>query len=228
MQANEQPFVVRLLQAVEGGRQMEARGLNGNDDPLISILKTVRRTTWEKYLKILLMASDSDGTTMNQISLELGEKPQSIHRLLKRMMDREALTRKKRGTEFYYHLTPDISREEIESQLKVITDGDAINAVPLLDLGNGENIEQSQFDEDQLQVSQVMNVQEASNKKGDRPSKEVSMSQSMEWKEKMLRLRLSKLPALPEFNPDWSDEKQGKWFTLYEKIIELQEGQNND
>ena len=193
---------------------------------LISALKTVRRTTRKKYLKIFLITSNPDGATMNAISIELAEKPQSIHRLLQAMIDREALTRTKQGVEFFYHLATNISKEDVEAELNAIAYENAIDVEPQLGLDNLETVEPSQpeehqleVSEDQPEVSQEMDTQKTSSE-SDRTSEEHAMNQAMEWKEKILRLRLAKLPALPEFNPNWSEEKQDKWFALYEKIIE--------
>jgi len=206
---------------------MEDRGLIGyNDRPqgtvsaILKILKTVRRHTWGKYLQMLLMASNPLGVTMNEISSQLGEKPQTMHPLLIRMMERGAITREKRNTEYYYHLAPGFLKEEIESLIKTIADENSLNAATLLDLDDDKSFVERQFDENQdnypseeAKVATV-NIQETPNES----DRELVVSRSMEWDEKMIQLRVSRLP---EFNPEWSESVRQAWYEALDRAAPL-------
>jgi hypothetical protein len=224
LQPDEQLANVHLLKMLERGKQMVESELSNSNTPskkkLNATLQTVRRSSWKKYLQIMLLASIPSGATMNEVSMSLGEKPQTVHPLLKRMIDRTALNREKRGIEYYYYLSPDITKEDVEIQLKEIADG-ATDSMPLLDLDD-EVPEQNQPKTVQLQTPQVtdMNTQEVSSK-SDR--EEISNKKS-----KLSEDSIPKLPDLPEYNPNWSEERQNRWFDLYEKILEERRRKDND
>lgn len=218
---SEQSFVSRLMQVMEGGWQMEEKEVDENSDSskkgLIEILHTVRKPTWSKYLEILLMSTSPQGTTMNEISLKLGERPQTIHPLLKRMLERKALRREKDGKEYHYYLAADISKEEIEAQIEAINNGGSLDRATQLDLSDDEDLEQSRPNENKSETKQMTNIQEALSKNDRAPS-----GQDLGSRED----RLSKLPGLPEFDPAWSEERKNKWFAIYEKLIELEAKKN--
>lgn len=205
-------------------RQVTTSSNDQSKKLLFTILKTVRKTTWGKYLRIFQMAANPEGATMNSMSQELGEKPQSIHRLLQKMTERQALTRIKRGAEFYYLLDPAISTEAIEAMLSAIADEKTVDSGSLLGLDDNsgdtesvakdkdEVINQRQFDESKLEVSEDMDVQETLN---DNMSDRTS---HLEWKEKKLQIRMSKLP---DFNPEWTPEAQKAWLDALAQISSI-------
>lgn len=209
--------VVRLLQVVKGGREMKDHepivATDRSRKALLSILKTVRRATWGKYLKILLLASSPSGVTMNGLSLELGEKPQTMHPLLIRMIDRGAMTREKRDVEYYYHLSSNISKEDVEALIKEIADEDVSSALGLTPLLTLDEI---------AEMPEMAASTEDISEEDDR----AMVNRSMESQERMSQL--PKLPALPEFDPNWSEARQNQWFSLYEKLIDLKRHQGND
>ena len=221
MLANGQFSVAHLLQTVDGVSQVEEKGLPDNRDlskeKLIATLRTVRRSSRARYLQIMLMASLSKGATMNEIAEKLEEKPQSIHPLLVRLLSREALTREKRGAEFFYFLSPQISREDVEAQFNAIADGSVDNML-LIHLDSDQETEHDQFETNQL--DQALQVESSS--KDDRESEDIEMNQPTESKDTATP-QLPRLPSLPEFNPNWDEKQQERWFALYEKIIALQE-----
>lgn len=213
----EQPFFARSLQVLEGVRKMEWRDRSG-DEPLKvleSVLNTVRKPTWNKYLKILLMAADSNGVTMNQISDELKEKPQSIHPLLKRMIERGALIREKNGIEFCYRLHPRITLEAVKRKLDAIAD-EGTTVLTLDDVKTNEN--SNLEDSESIQVEQMNADTKDDLDKGDRASTPNIENQSIERKDDLGSL--PKLPNLPEFDPNWSEERKDLWFVLYGKLLE--------
>lgn len=201
-----------------------------NGKKLGLVLQRTRRASWVKYLQILLKASRPNGITMNEFASDLGERPQSIHPMLIRLHDRKALTRERRGNEFYYRLAEDIPIKDIEDLLNVIDSHNLPTHVSetIFDLLSVEDTKEGQVaEEDRQEAPEIlskMNTQKVSSKSDrlNQSDQSIDQEQSIESKERLLQLRLSKLPALPEFNPDWSEEQQNRWFALYAKIIELQ------
>lgn len=224
--ANKQLSVIRLLQAAEGGWHMEEEGLT--DDDLLSrkmlseTLKTVRRTSWRRYLQIMLLASFDGGITMNEVATKLQEKPQSIHPLLKRLIERGALTREKRGSEFYYHLASDIKKEDLEAQLSAIADEDLTDPEPVWGSDADESLKHDQPEKDKPEEVQVKTVSRQDNSsKSDREedlSQLVDPRQTIEWQKEIIQMRMSKLP---EFNPEWTPEVQKAWFDALTRISSI-------
>lgn len=197
----------------DDGKQLSSN----HRSPLQKLLNTFRSSTRKTYLQILQMAGRTEGVTTNEISEQLGIKPQSVHPLLKRLEVRSALHREKRDSslnsrgfvsqEYFYHLASNISLKEIEEELNAI----ANDQFDLEQQGTRddqiEDLEQS----DKPELTATESFQDTL--ESDRYTAE-HMNQPTGWQEKLIQLRLSKLP---EFNPEWSAAAQKAWFAALDR-----------
>lgn len=206
--------------------QMIDRGTSNNIDPpkksLAAIIQTFRRPTRGKYLRILQMASRSDGITMNDVSEYLESKPQNIHPLLTRLLDREALKRVKRDRqtstgqpiqEFYYYLADGISPDEIESLLKELGDDDSLDQLEIIEPES--NKPQT---EEQEMIKPTKQETFANSDRGLEPNQSIDPKQSDDWRKEIIQMRISKLP---EFNPEWTPEAQKAWFEALDRVSSI-------
>jgi DNA-binding Lrp family transcriptional regulator len=185
---------------------------------LQKLLSTFRASTRKTYLQILQMAGRAEGVTTNEISEQLGIKPQSVHPLLKRLEIRAALHREKRDSslnsrgfvsqEYFYHLDSNIPLREVEEALNAIANDQFDLEQKSAGDDQTEDLEQS----DKPELTATESFQDIL--KSDRYITETMNQSTTGWQEKLIQLRLSKLP---EFNPEWSAAAQKAWFDALDR-----------
>jgi len=204
----------------KGGVMDDQKSMNYVDSQRQSLrerIQSMKVRSVEPYYRIVIDLDHRKGATLNEVVQDLKSKPQNEHSRLDKLIKIGVVEREKRGggenlkssgvQEFYYYISPEISKEEIEEIKKLVED-------------QPHAITQIVLPKDTEHEQEVNNLDEVSGAMETKPGKatEGNSLNQLSLKEK-IQMRLS---MLPEFDPSWPPAAQQAWFQAIKRLENMQ------